>query len=144
MPNGPVLLAEDEENDVLFMRRAFKAAAIEHPLVAVTDGQFAIDYLSGAGSSSDRPSHPLPCLLLLDLNMPRKSGLEVLGWVRAHAALAALPVVILTASSQESDVRNAYAAGANGYLVKPRKTDELLAIVKAMKEFWLTHNRVAE
>jgi len=138
---NPILYAEDEENDAFFLKRAFKQASISHPLVVVSDGQEAIDYCSGGGRYTNRQEHPLPCLLLLDLNMPRKSGLEVLEWIRRDHAIRTLPVIILTSSLQDSDIHRAYIHGANAYLAKPSQPDGLLAVAQSVKDFWLTLNR---
>jgi CheY-like chemotaxis protein len=141
MKPQPILYAEDEENDAYFLRRAFAKAGIEHPLVVAADGQEAIDYCAGLGSYADRAEHPSPCLVLLDLNMPRKSGLEVLQSIRADPATATLPAIIFTSSLQLDDIHRAYRNGANAYLVKPSKTDDLITMMKSIKDFWLTHNR---
>ena len=140
----PVLYAEDEDNDAFFLKRAFDVAIVAHPLVVVPDGQVAIDYCSGAGRYSNRDEFPLPCLLLLDLNMPKKTGLEVLKWIRNSPTVSTLPVIILTSSLQDEDVHRAYLQGANAYLVKPSNPDELIAMAKTIKDFWLTQNRTAE
>lgn len=137
---SPILYAEDEENDVYFLQRAFADASITNPLVIVRSGDAAVDYLSGEGDYADRVRYPLPCLALLDLNLPGKSGLEVLKWIRAQPSLCTLPVLMLTSSTQESDIHRAYVQGANGFLIKPGKPAELLAMVKALGEFWLVHN----
>jgi len=141
---SPILYAEDDENDAYFLNRAFKAAGVEHPLVIVTDGQEAIDYCVGRGIYADRADHPLPYLALLDLNMPRKSGLDVLQWIRQESPLATLPVIILTSSLQDSDIDRAYRHGANAYLGKPSQPDDLIPLTKAIKDFWLTQNRTTQ
>lgn len=136
----PILYAEDEENDAFFMQRAFKQAGIENKLIVVADGRQAVDYLSNEGEYANRNLNPLPCLVLLDLNMPRLSGVDVLKWMRAQPFLSGLPVLVVTSSNRDSDVHRAYLQGANGYLVKPSQPDDLVAMVKSIKEFWLTHN----
>ena len=141
---SPILYAEDDENDAYFLNRAFKAAGVEHPLVIVTDGQEAIDYCVGRGAYADRADYPLPYLALLDLNMPRKSGLDVLQWIRQESPLATLPVIILTSSLQDSDIDRAYRHGANAYLGKPSQPDDLIPLTKAIKDFWLTQNRTTQ
>ncbi len=138
-----VLYAEDDENDVFFMERAFQQAGIEHRLQAVADGKSAIEYLSGTGAYQSREKHPLPCLILLDLSMPGISGHEVLKWVRSQPATCTVPVIVLTSSNQESDIHRAYILGANGYLIKPGKPEELLTMVKGIKDYWLTQNRLS-
>ena len=134
MPSSPVLYAEDEENDVFLMQRAFKKAGVTNPLRTVSDGARAIRYLEGADEFADRARFPLPCLLLLDLNLPRKSGLEVLKWARAQPAFRPLPIIILTSSNQDRDIGNAYTLGANGYLVKPASPDKLLELVASLRD----------
>lgn len=138
----PVLYAEDDENDVFLMERAFKQAGILNSLRIVSDGKGAIEYLSGSGPYANREEHPVPCLLLLDLKMPGKSGFDVLKWVRTQPATSTLPVVVLTSSNQDSDIHRAYLLGANGYLIKPGKPDELLVMVKGIRDYWLTQNRI--
>jgi CheY-like chemotaxis protein len=137
-----ILYAEDDDNDVFLMQRAFKRIDLEHRLLALPDGSQAIDYLSASGAFQDREKNPLPSLALLDLSMPGKTGFEVLQWLRSNPPTEALPVLILTSSSQEADILRAYRLGANGYLVKPSGAEELLAIVKSIKDFWLTQNRL--
>jgi CheY-like chemotaxis protein len=138
---APILYVEDEEDDHFFLQRAFKNAEILNPLVMVRDGQSAVDYFAGSGCYSNRAEHPLPCLALLDLNLPEKSGLEILKWIRSQPATCALPVIMLTSSTQEADIHRAYQQGANGFLIKPGKPGELLDMVKAIKDFWLVQNR---
>jgi CheY-like chemotaxis protein len=141
MNTHPVLYAEDEEDDVFFVKKAFKDAGISNPLVVVPDGRLAVDYLSGVGLYADRKQHPLPCLVLLDLNLPETSGLEILKWIRIQPSICALPTLLLTSSSQEADIHRAYRQGANGFLVKPGNPAELLTMIKAIKDYWLLQNR---
>jgi CheY-like chemotaxis protein len=138
--NGPVLYAEDDENDAFLMRHAFNQAKIINPLLVVSDGNAAIEYLLGKGGYSERKQHPLPCLVLLDLKMRGRSGLDVLKWKQDEPSLSTLPVLMLTSSSQERDIREAYELGANGYLLKPNTPDEMVSLAKAIKDFWLNRN----
>lgn len=138
LPPRPVLYAEDEDNDVFLMERAFTKAKVQNPLRTVPDGAAAIRYLSGGGDFADRQRFPLPCLILLDLNLPRQSGLDVLKWVRARPELDPLPVVIFTSSSQERDLRTARALGANAYFVKPPGASKLVEIVATLRDTCLT------
>jgi CheY-like chemotaxis protein len=139
-----ILYAEDEENDAFFLKRAFVQASVPNPLVVVCDGQEAIDYCAGNGRYSNRNENPQPSLMLLDLNMPKKSGLEVLKWIRSESPICTLPVIVLTSSLQETDIHRAYIHGANAYLGKPSNPNELVFMVKSIKDFWLTQNRTAE
>lgn len=138
-----ILYAEDDENDAFLVLRALERAGVHNPLVVVSSGKAAIEYLSGAGAYGDRGLHPLPSLVLLDLNMPGPSGLEVLKWIRTTPGLSTLVVVMLTSSNQDADIHRAYIQGANGYLVKPSEFDEIIAMAKAMKDYWLLQNRSA-
>lgn len=138
---SPVLFADDDERQAFLTTRAFKQAGVLHPLVVVTEGNAAIDYLAGNGRYADRAAHPLPCLLLLDQKLPGCSGLDVLQWVRTQSPVCTLPVLLLSSSNFDGDVQAAYLLGANGYLVKPASFEEMLAMAKAIKEYWLTFNR---
>ena len=138
----PILYAEDDENDTILVTRAVEQAALAHPLVVVASGADAIRYLQGTGDFADRSKHPLPCLAMIDLNMPGKSGLEVLDWIRTNEPIRLLPVLILTSSTQDSDIQQSYRRGANGYLVKPGSPIELLTMVRAIKEFWFKQSRL--
>ena len=134
---GPILVVEDHADDVMLIRRAFQKAKVLCPLVVVEDGDSAVDYLQGTGNYADPHAHPLPVLVLLDLKLPRRSGLEVLEWLRQQPSLRALPVVILTSSKENADIKRAYELGANTYLSKPVEFDALLEIVKTLNLYWL-------
>ena len=127
-----ILLADDGENDLVLMRAAFKMAGCTFPLHEVRNGEEAIAYLRGEGEYSDRNKFPLPTVMLLDLNMPRKSGFEVLAWVRAQPVLKRLAVIVLTASTRSEDVERAFDLGATSYLVKPSDLDELAAMIRCL------------
>jgi len=135
-----LLLVEDDPNDVMLFRRAKDKSNLVNPLQVVEDGEAAIAYLSGQGTYADRNRYPLPALVLLDLKLPRKSGLEVLAWLRQQPGLQRLPVVVLTSSRESLDVGRAYDLGANSYLVKPVAFDSLLEMVKALGLYWLILN----
>ena len=133
-----MLMAEDDDNDVFFVERALKQADIIHPWHRVRNGEEAIAYLHGDGQYRDRERFPLPQFLLLDLKMPRKNGFEVIEWVRQQPGLKRLPIVVLTSSREDPDVNRAYELGANTYLVKPVKFENLVEMVKALNAFWLS------
>ena len=141
---GVILLAEDDPNDVLLVQRALQRNHVANPLQVVRDGEEALAYLSGAGTFADRERHPLPVLMLMDLKMPRKSGLEVLEWVRRQPGLKRLPIIVLTSSNQSPDINRAYELGANSYLVKPAGFDSLLELVKNLDMYWLILNEKPE
>jgi CheY-like chemotaxis protein len=141
MNTAPVLYVEDDDNDAFLLQRAFRQAEIPNPLIILPHGDAALAYMSGTGAYENRAENPLPGLVILDLNMPGKNGFEVLRWMRQNRLCPGLPVVVLTSSHQEGDIGRAYAEGANGFLVKPNKPDELFAMVKALRDFWLLHNR---
>jgi CheY-like chemotaxis protein len=134
---GIILYAEDEANDVFFLKRALKLAGSSHTLRAVSDGEQALEYLAGQGPFADRKSHPLPVLILLDINMPKKSGLEVLEWTRQQPQFKSLPVLIFTSSSRPEDRERARQLGADDYLLKPSDPLKLVELVKLLHDRWL-------
>jgi len=141
MSKGTILLAEDDPNDVILFQRAMERASLSvDSLKVVPDGEKAISYLSGQGIYADRDLYPLPALLLLDLKMPRKSGLEVLSWLRKQPQLRYLIVVFFTSSNSSEDVRLAYDAGANSYLVKPVDFTEMVEMIRNVTFYWLEIN----
>jgi DNA-binding response OmpR family regulator len=135
-----ILLVEDERNDVFFLEYAFQAAGITNPMQVVEDGQQAIDYLAGIGKFANRTLHPMPCLVLLDLKLPIKMGLDVLRWIRQQPALQTLLVIVLSSSRSAYDVDEAYRLGARSYLVKPLSMNERFEIARAIKYYWLGLN----
>jgi CheY-like chemotaxis protein len=132
-----VLHVEDDDNDVLLMRRAWMKAGVRHRLQTVSDGEEAIRYLSGEGPYVNRVEHPMPTLVLLDLNLPKVLGLEVLKWIRAQPSLAGLRVIVFSSSTREADRSAAAALGATAYFVKPNRYDNWVAMVTALKTSWL-------
>ena len=139
--SGIILYAEDEENDVFFLAEAFESAQSCYTLRAVPNGEEAIEYLAGTGPFANRKRHPLPVLVLLDINMPKKSGLEVLEWIRVQPHFKSLTVLILTSSSRPEDRERARELGADGYLIKPSAPLKLAELVKMLHDRWLTPTR---
>ena len=141
MDNHETILAvEDEDDDVALLKRAFRKVGIVNPVTYLADGESAVDYLAGAGRFNDRSAHPLPALILLDLKLPRKSGLDVLAWIREQRVIRRTPVVVLTSSRQSRDLEHAYELGVNSYLVKPVAFDDLLQMIEALKLYWIKFN----
>ncbi len=127
------------------MKRAFQRAAIGGRLEVVNDGEEVVSYLKGESPYDNRKTHPIPLLLLLDLKMPRRNGLEVLAWIRSQSGhVKRLPVVILTSSKQTSDVNRAYDLGANSYLVKPTNFEKLVEMVRNLETYWMAFSQKPE
>src|SRR5215472_11311182 len=130
-----VLHVEDDPNDTLLLEHACRKAGMTFYLQAVCDGDQAIAYLRGSNDFCDRLKYPLPQLILLDLKMPRVSGFDVLAWLRSDGALSQLPVVVLTSSNHDADVKRAYDLGAKSYLVKPVGFEALVELVRTLPSF---------
>jgi DNA-binding response OmpR family regulator len=128
-----ILLVEDEETDILFVQRAFQKSKLKSNLHVVTDGEQAMAFLRKEG---DYTSVPKPDLVLLDLNMPRKNGKEVLAEIKKDSRLRRIPVAIMTSSDSEDDICNSYDLGANCYIRKPLDFDELRRAMTAIETFW--------
>jgi CheY-like chemotaxis protein len=137
---GGILLVEDDPNDVALTQLAFERAGFTNPLQIVRDGEQAIAYLAGQAPYADRARYPLPILILLDLKLPRRSGFEVLAWLRGVANVRRLPVVVLTSSAHSPDIDRAYDVGANSYLVKPVAFAALLGLVQTLGLYWIATN----
>ena len=137
-----ILLVEDDENDVFFMQQAMKKAGVVNPLRVASNGQEAIDYFEGTGKFANREEFPLPGMVLLDLKLPYVMGLDVLKWIRQQPRVSL--VVMLTASGNDADIAAAYRLGANAFMTKPSESGKFEDMVKALKDFWLTHNTMPE
>lgn len=136
-PRCVVLVADDDQNDLFLVRQAFAKSGLSCRLIEVTDGEQAIDYLSGRPPFNDRARYPLPDLLLLDLKMPRVGGLEVLGWLQGRLDLPPLRVVVLSSSGQETDLARARSLGASDYHVKPSDVNTLTRLTRELRTKWL-------
>jgi len=134
-----ILLVEDSENDRFLMRAAFKMAKCDLLLHEVHNGEQALAYLQGDGPYADRMKYPLPTVMLLDLNMPKMNGFDVLVWARAHPVLQHLPITILTASIRGDDVKRSFDLGASSFLVKPSSLDSLSAMMRCLCD-WIQIN----
>lgn len=136
-----VLHVDDDPSDTLLLQQACRKAQVSFQLKSVADGETAVAYLAGRGAFSNRGQHPLPALLLLDLKMPRMTGFDVLAWARAQAHFKLLPIIILTASNQDEDIKRAYETGANSYLVKPVGIHTLTEMARLIDAYWLGLNQ---
>jgi CheY-like chemotaxis protein len=134
------MLVEDNRMDIELTLDAFRERRLSNTVHIATNGQEAMDYLSGAGAYADRDAHPLPDLILLDLKMPVMDGYEVLRRIKATPVLRRLPVIVLSSSKEEGDRAMTYDTGANSYLVKPVSFDGLLDVVAKIENYWLTLN----
>ncbi|TCZ85695.1 response regulator [Lysobacter sp. N42] len=135
-----ILLVEDNPDDVELTRLAFDEAKIANQLAVVGDGAEALDYLFARGRFVDRDPAELPSLVLLDLNLPKVDGREVLQAIRAHEATRSLPVVVLTTSTEPFDVEATYALGVNSYIQKPVDFEQFVWAVKQVGLYWLVLN----
>lgn len=131
-----VLLVEDEENDALFMKKAFETVAGGRSVCVVRDGQEALDFLMRVG---DYEMAPRPCLILMDINMPRKNGHEALQEIKAVDGLLDIPVIMYSSSKIPEDIKQSYAHHANAYVSKPRGFDKMLEFVRTFNDFWFGH-----
>lgn len=135
-----ILLVEDNPDDVELTRLAFDEAKIANQLAVVGDGAEALDYLFARGRFADRDPADLPSLVLLDLNLPKVDGREVLQAIRANEATRSLPVVVLTTSTEPFDVEATYALGVNSYIQKPVDFEQFVWAVKQVGLYWLVLN----
>jgi CheY-like chemotaxis protein len=141
---SPVLLAEDNPNDVELVRRAFREAKALNPVHAVGDGEQAIQYLAGEGKYADRAAYPFPALFLLDLKMPVKDGLEVLRWLHEHPEIPSkLPVVVLSSIELPTETQLAYAMDIQACIVKPLDYSALRERIRILKDYWLDYEAEA-
>jgi CheY-like chemotaxis protein len=140
MINGTILLAEDDEDDVLITQIAFKKARLANPLQVVRDGAEAIRYLEGSGVYANRTRFPFPMLLLLDLDMPKLDGFEVLEWLQLHPKIGPLWVAIVSDSAHDPFVDRAYSLGAQTYLIKPPTAENIIALVQRLEANWMILN----
>jgi two-component system response regulator len=135
MNDSPILLAEDNPDDVLLTRRAFTKNGFDNPIIAVPDGEACLAALLPEHGPAVHPA-----LVLLDINLPKIGGLEVLGRLRADPRTRTVPVVILTTSREQRDVLEGYRLGANSYVCKPVSFTTFVAVVRTLATYWLRVN----
>ena len=132
----PILMADDDAEDRMLLEEAWEENRIANPLRFVEDGEELMDYLHHRGNFSDQKKYPIPGLILLDLNMPRKDGREALAEIKAAPNLKKIPVVVLTTSKAEEDILRTYDLGVNSYITKPVTFDALVELVRTLTEYW--------
>ena len=137
MSDPSVLYVEDDPNDMRLLRYAWARVGVQNPLQVARDGEEAIRYISGKGRFADRVAYPMPCLMLMDLKLPKMSGFDVLKWLRTQPELETVEVIVLSSSRQPPDIGAAHALRIDAYLVKPGLFDEWVAMVDTLKESWL-------
>ena len=138
LPPAPftILMAEDDPDDQLLTSEAFEEVYLRNPLEIVNDGEELMDYLYQRGDFSSREGLPLPGLILLDLNMPRKDGREALQEIKTNDKFKSIPIVILTTSKADEDIIRSYELGANSYITKPVTLKNLMQVVTALGDYW--------
>ena len=136
-PVHAILLVEDDPADIMITQRALRESAFPVELLVVRDGQEAVDYLLRQGVHAGDPLWRSPDLILLDLNLPKLTGLEVLHRVRATPELRAVPVIVLTTSKRQEDIQQTYSAGANTYIEKPRELARFVEVLQTIQRYWL-------
>lgn len=134
-----VLYVDDNEDDIIMAKRAFKKSHFKNEIVTVTDGQECLDYLFCEGDYKDKKKN-LPVVILLDLNMPRLSGFDVLVKLRENEFTHLVPIVVLTTSDAEKDILKAYELGANSYITKPIQTEDFFKTIETLNMYWALHN----
>lgn len=138
-----ILVVDDNPDDARFTTLALQRVGVISPVQTVSDSGEALRYLSGQGSYADSESYPLPVLVLLDL-IARRSGLELLAWLRQQPVLKRLPVVVLTSSREAADINRAYELGCNSYLIKPTSFNTLLVMMQTLAQYWLSLNETPQ
>lgn len=141
MANGEILLVEDNPDDVELTLRAFRRSRVHNEVVVARDGVEALDYLFSTGAYAGRPAGAMPEVVLLDLNLPKLHGLEVLKRLRADERTRLLPVVILTSSAEERDIAGSYHLGANSYVRKPVDFAQFVEAARQLGLYWLVLNQ---
>ena len=140
-----VLLVEDDSFDFQLIQTALGRTPGEIQLIRVEDGDKAVDYLNGTAPYDEREKYPIPVTMILDIKLPRRSGLEVLQWLRSQTTpICRLPAVMLTSSNHQVDINRAFERGANAYLMKPESVRELSAMLGEFKTFWLNRMEFPE
>jgi CheY-like chemotaxis protein len=142
--NRTVLLVEDEQNDTLLVQMIFRRLGAVGPLHCVRDAEEAICYLKGEGPYADRAAFAVPRLVLVDLNLPKTTGMLLIRWIRAQPEMAKMLIVVLTVSDRPRDIAEAYRLGADSYLIKSANPDEVADMIDGLHRFWLKHQIISQ
>ncbi len=139
------MIVEDDENDATFVKIALRRNNVTEPIIILPDGLEALRYLRGEPPYNDRSKHPFPHVIYTYLKMPRMDGFGLLAWLHGHPECCVIPVIVLSSSAQDRDIREAYTLGANAYIVKPNSIDDLTRILGVSMQFWkkLRHTSLA-
>jgi CheY-like chemotaxis protein len=135
-----ILLVEDNPDDAQLITRAFERVGVENPVRRLRDGEEAMAYLAGIGSYADRVKNPIPAVILLDLNLPKFNGYQLMLWLRTQPEIKRIPVIVLTESNDTVSINRAYDAGANSYLVKPGDPADISRVVELVQSYWIGLN----
>ncbi len=136
-----ILLVEDSADDAILTIRALKKSGLTNKIHHVKDGAEALDFIYCTSAFASRDSATMPRIILLDLKMPKVSGMEVLEKIKSDPALKRIPVIILTSSKEDPDIKEAYQRGANSYIVKPVESDNFFTALKEVGFYWMIHNQ---
>jgi len=139
MSEQPILLVDDNPDDIMIAKRAFKKCAIRNKVYVTEDGEEAIQFLRKEGTYKDVPKSGL---VILDLNMPKVDGFEVLKTIKGDSKLKSIPIIVLTSSSRSEDVERAYKLGCNSFVVKPASFEDFVEAVMEIKRYWLTLSKI--
>lgn len=134
----PILIVEDSPEDFLMIKRGFAKAKLANPIFHCEDGDEALDFLFHRGQYSPPQDPPVPGIILLDLNLPGTDGQEVLREIKEHPSLKTIPVIVLTTSTDERDIKNSYSNGANSYITKPVTFTGFTQAVQRLKDYWFS------
>lgn len=132
----PILIAEDNPQEVALLKMALRKSGIEGPIQIVSDGEEVIKYLRAQPPYDDREKYPFPYTVFLDLKMPRRDGFGVLEWLKNHPECAVIPTIVMTCSSDAHDIKRAYQLGANAYMVKPTTIEDFTLMIRLTIDYW--------
>jgi CheY-like chemotaxis protein len=136
----PILIVDDSESDAALLKLGLEEAEVVNPLFVMNSYEAAVSYLSGHGEYADRAVYPPPLIAFLDIHMPGKSGFDLLEWIRGNESLRPLVVLMMSGSSSRSDITRSYRLGANSYLLKSQKQEELVKTLRHFRTYWIELN----